>query len=153
MRSLPLPALGLLAACAAAAPAAAQTDNSGHPSVHPPPGGPVWHGDIRHFPDHDLHVWRGGHWVHGPHRGRAGWWWVVGPTWYFYPAPAYPWPNPYEPPPPWTVPVPPPTQYWYFCEASGRYYPYVATCASGWQARPAEQAPSPAASAASSAIQ
>jgi hypothetical protein len=32
-------------------------------------------------------TWRGGYWFHGAYVGRAGWWWVVGPTWYYYPAP------------------------------------------------------------------
>jgi hypothetical protein len=26
---------------------------------------------------------------------------------------------------------------WYYCEASGQYFPYVQSCASGWQAQPA----------------
>lgn len=26
-----------------------------------------------------------------------------------------------------------PSGYWYYCDASGRYYPYVASCASGWR--------------------
>lgn len=26
-----------------------------------------------------------------------------------------------------------PPGYWYYCDASGQYYPYVATCASGWR--------------------
>jgi len=39
--------------------------------------GPRWHGDIRHFPEHDIVVWRGGHWVRGWHVSRFGWWWVI----------------------------------------------------------------------------
>ena len=31
--------------------------------------------------------WGGGHWLHDRHDGRLGWWWVVGPSWYFYPRP------------------------------------------------------------------
>jgi DHA2 family multidrug resistance protein len=27
-----------------------------------------------------LHRWRAGHWFHGEHLGRLGWWWVVAPT-------------------------------------------------------------------------
>ncbi len=36
--------------------------------------------------------WKTGYWFHGTYVGRVGWWWVVGPTWYFYPAPVYPYP-------------------------------------------------------------
>ena len=114
-----------------------------------PPEPPGWHGDIGRFHEHDWALWRGGHWVHGPHAGRMGWWWVVGPGvgayWYFYPAPAYPYPNPWEPPPVALVTPPaggagppPPTQYWYYCEAARGYYPpYVATCPGGWKQVPA----------------
>lgn len=114
-----------------------------------------WHGDIRHFRDHDFRRWRGGRWIHGHHGGYLGWWWVVGGLWYFYSQPVYPYPDPYVPPvvveqqpppviiqqaPPQTTPVPPPaagTQYWYYCQPAGAYYPYVATCPSGWKKVPA----------------
>ncbi len=95
-----------------------------------------WHGrDIRHFRDNDFHSWRGGHWVHGRHGGRFGWWWVVGGVWYNYPAPVYPYPNPYVPPAVVTQ-VPPPgavPQVWYYCPSVGGYYPYVTACPEGWQ--------------------
>jgi hypothetical protein len=106
------------------------------------------HGDIRHFQSHDLHRWRGGRWVHGRHGGYLGWWWVVAGVWYFYPSPVYPYPDPYVPPvvveqqppviqqaPPAAAPQAP--QYWYYCEPAGAYYPYVATCPSGWKKVPA----------------
>jgi hypothetical protein len=123
---------------------------------HGPP--PRWHGDIGRFQQHDWPLWRSGRWVHGPHDGRIGWWWVVGTGvtayWYFYPAPVYPYPNPWEPPPvtivsppPGVVVPPPPTQYWYYCQASKSYYPYVATCPGGWvqvPATPSGEAPVPA---------
>lgn len=117
---------------------------------------PQWHGHIERFHEHDWGVWRGGRWVHGPHNGRPGWWWVVGTGaaayWYLYPTPVYPYPSPWEPPavaivtPPGVgMAPPPPTQYWYYCEASGSYYPYVATCPGGWKQVPATpQAPAPA---------
>jgi hypothetical protein len=111
---------------------------------HPGP----WHGDIHQFHEHDWGVWRGGHWFHGPHNGRMGWWWIAGGTYYFYPAPVYPYPSPWEPPavelvtPPANSP-PPATQYWYFCQASNSYYPYVATCPGGWQQVPATPSPTP----------
>lgn len=117
-----------------------------------------WHGDIRHFDRHDRGHWHSGAWRHGSHGGRLGWWWVVGGMWYFYPQPVYPYPDPYRPPlvveqapPPVIIEVPAPapapnvppaatpssTQFWYYCEASRGYYPYVAACPSGWKAVPA----------------
>lgn len=117
-----------------------------------------WHGDIRHFERRDLHHWRSGHWHHGAHSGRTGWWWVIGGTWYFYPQPVYPFPDPYRPPvvvveqAPVVVQVPAPApvqpapapqpaqQLWYYCEPAKAYYPYVATCPSGWQTVPATPA-------------
>ncbi|MEJ2553398.1 MAG: hypothetical protein P8079_05115 [Gammaproteobacteria bacterium] len=99
-----------------------------------------WHGhhDIRHFDRHDLHRWRGGHWVHGRHDGFLGWWWVVAGIWYFYPAPIHPYPNPYVPPAAVPPPSPPPSaaRYWYYCEAAQTYYPYIATCPGGWKKVP-----------------
>ena len=107
--------------------------------AHPP----QWRGDIERFHEHDWNLWRGGHWTRARHEGRLGWWWVVGASWYFYPAPVYPYPNPWEPPPvvlvtpPVGTPPPaPPTQYWYYCETARGYYPYVSTCASGWKPVP-----------------
>lgn len=130
-------AIGMLAGPATAQPS--------HGRTHGAPPRPGWNGDIHRFPDRDWHVWRGGNWVHGPHDGRLGWWWVAGGLWYFYPAPVYPYPNPYEPPvvqlPQATLP--PPTSYWYYCEASRTYYPYVASCPAGWQRVPASPAPEP----------
>lgn len=94
------------------------------------------YGDIRHFDRHDLGVWRRGHWYHGSHDGHFGWWWVIGTLWYFYPAPVYPYPNPYVPP----VVAPPPSasppQYYYYCENPSGYYPYVIQCPGGWRLVP-----------------
>jgi hypothetical protein len=91
-------------------------------------------GDIRHFEERDLRWWRGGHWVHTRHLGRSGWWWVIGGAWYFYPAPVYPFPNPYVPPVIAATPPPPQAapQYWYYCGSSRAYYPYVTSCPEGW---------------------
>lgn len=115
------------------------------PKPSKPPADPAWHGDIRQFGDHDWDLWRAGRWVHGPHAGHPGWWWVVGSTWYFYPSPSYPYPNPFEPAPPWSLPMPapgaPPARFWYFCDELQRYYPYVATCPGNWRQVPATQAP------------
>ena len=90
-------------------------------------------------------------WHHGP---RVVFGFNVGPYWgpywgapYYYPAPVY-----Y--PPPVVVAPAGPTQYverseqapqagyWYYCETSRGYYPYVKDCPSGWKAVP--PAPTPA---------
>ena len=104
-----------------------------------------WEGDIHHFHERDLARWRGGHWFHGPHGGRPGWWWVVGDFWYFYPAPIYPYPDPFLPPgvvagppvAPQPVAPPAPAQY-YYCDNPPGYYPYVSTCPTPWRAVPAQ---------------
>lgn len=113
---------------------------------------------IHRFHEHDARLWRGGYWFNGAHGGRLGWYWVVGGAYYAYAAPVYPYPNPYMPPvvvtsppvivtPPQVVQLAPApaapaqaaqsTQYWYFCEPSNNYYPYVATCAAPWRPVPA----------------
>jgi hypothetical protein len=110
-----------------------------------------WHGRIERFHEHDWDMWRGGYWRHESHEGRWGWWWIVGPTWYFYPEPVYPYPNPYEPPvavivqpAPAKAPPPPPPQNWYYCESAKGYYPYVPACPGGWRAVPATPGTPPA---------
>ena len=113
-----------------------------------------WHGGgIEHFHERDFHVWSGGHWEHRWHDGRYGWWWFAGGLWYFYPAPIYPYPDPYVPPvavapapPPAMASAPPPPQYWYYCDSARGYYPYVPACPSGWHAVPATPGTPPAAS-------
>ncbi|MBV1777150.1 hypothetical protein KSF73_15630 [Burkholderiaceae bacterium DAT-1] len=102
-----------------------------------------WHG---HFHHRDVTVWRGGYWHHGPHLGRDGWWWVVGSGWYLYPDPVYPYPDFYRPPvvvervqiesQSQSPSLLPQQQYWYFCEDTRQYYPYVSTCSSGWKPVP-----------------
>lgn len=106
-----------------------------------------WHrGDIRYFEYHDHGVWRKGHWRHSLHHGHMGWWWVVGPSWYSYSRPIYPYPDPYKP----SVVVVEKTQKqapqvitvlnWYYCEAAKEYYPYISTCPTGWKVVPATPA-------------
>ena len=103
-----------------------------------------WHGDIHHFSERDWGHWRGGYWRHIWHDGRLGWWWVVGPYWYFYPSPVYPYPDPYVPPAmvmnQSAAPAPqgpPPTQSWYYCDNPQGYYPYVQNCTTQWRSVPA----------------
>ena len=73
---------------------------------------------------------------------------VVGPVWdpWYYPSP-YSSPYYYPPNPPIVIerappvyierdeaqPTPAPINYWYYCNASKAYYPYVKECPSGWQ--------------------
>jgi len=101
--------------------------------------------DPRHFSEHDWGVWRGGAWHHEWHDGRFGWWWAIGPDWYFYPEPVYPYPDPYVPPVVATQPAPvsglPPAQVWYYCDNPPGYYPYVATCTTPWRPVPATPQP------------
>jgi|SRR5579859_2135280 len=76
-----------------------------------------------------------GHWVHGWHDGRYGWWWAGPDFWYWYPAPAY---YAYPPVPEYSGPPGPvPQSTWYYCDAANGYYPYVRSCASGWRPVPA----------------
>ncbi len=92
-----------------------------------------WHDrDIHRFHDRDFDRWRGGHWYHGWHDGRVGWWWLVGPSWYYYPRAVYPYPDPYVPP--YAAPGAPA---WYYCPPAQTYYPYVASCPVPWQVVPA----------------
>lgn len=124
----------LISACALAAPAIAEDHDRGHDRDRDHDGRD-WHDrDIRRFHEHDIDVWRGGRWEHGRHEGREGWWWIVNGGWYWYPAPAYPYPDPYLPPV--AAPPLPPTVY-YWCDNPRGYYPYVPQCLAPWRAVPA----------------
>jgi len=93
---------------------------------------------------------RGGHghghvsfgvWL-GP--GFWGPWW--GPRYYgdpyYYSPPVYTPPVVVQPAPP--VAGPAPQQYWYYCQASQTYYPYVKECPAGWmQVVPQPTPPAP----------
>ncbi len=96
---------------------------------------PAWRGDIARFRDHDAGTWRSGHWNHGHHDGRLGWWWVVGGLRYFYPQRILPYPEPY--PASVIVAESPPANYWYYCPSPAGYYPYVPSCAYPWEPVPA----------------
>lgn len=118
------------------------------------PGARHWEGrEIHRFHEHDMKVWRGGNWHHGRHEGRLGWWWIAAGIWYFYPAPVYPYPDPYTPPvtvinqPPPVMVAPqanapvqsqPPAQFWYYCDSAKGYYPYVPSCQEAWRPVPAQ---------------
>ena len=81
--------------------------------------------------------WRGGHWWHGAHHGRVGWWWSVGGLWYWYPEAVYPYPTyisttaSYD-----YAPQGYSEDSWYYCQSAQAYYPYVRSCDSEWQRVP-----------------
>ena len=87
----------------------------------PRPNG--WRGDVHRF---DVPNWQRGAWQHVVHGGRLGWWWVVGPDWYFFNAPVYPYPDIY-------TPYDRPFGWWYWCDPYQEYYPYVTTCPVPWE--------------------
>jgi hypothetical protein len=133
LRRLPVILAVFLSLSAAAAP----TQNTDQTCAGHPGGGghfadghdgwsahPGWQGNIQHF---NASHWEGGHWWHGLYQGREGWWWIVGPDWYWFPAEVYPYPNPYTPPDM-------AEGYWYWCDAYQQYYPFVGACPSGWRA-------------------
>lgn len=105
-------------------------------------GRPYYHYHHHYYrhPGFSAHIWLRGYWHRGWRGPRFGWWWVVGPSWYYYSAPVYPYPDPYVPP---TIvqttpakPGPAPEQYWYYCAPAKKYYPYVSECPGGWQKVP-----------------
>jgi len=115
-------------------------------------GGGHWEGrEIHRFDHRDRHIWQTGHWQHGYHGDRLGWWWIAAGAWYFYPQPVYPYPDPYTPPVTVINQQPAPVvaqpaqvqpqqsaQLYYYCDSAKGYYPYVPSCAEGWRAVPAQ---------------
>lgn len=102
--------------------------------------------------------WNHGYWFHGAYSGYTGWWWVVGPAWYYYPAPVYPYPPTDGPPPGYIAQnVPPPpaangevpagvkngTQkaFTYYCASTQSYFPNVKSCSEGWAVSPVKPPP------------
>lgn len=93
---------------------------------------------------HDVSLAHGGDRYYGGGRPRVGVF-IGGPLWpWYYPLP----PSYYYYPPVVTVPVAPPQppvyierqsetppaqSYWYYCNSSQAYYPYVQQCPEGWQ--------------------
>ena len=89
--------------------------------------------------------WYGGYW--GPRVFIGGPFWYPGPYAYPYPvyaAPVYAPPIVEEPLPPPAYVEPRSPAYWYYCQDPPGYYPYVGTCAGGWQqVAPQPSAPAP----------
>lgn len=77
--------------------------------------------------------WRGG-WAYGGGYYGA----PYGYAGYYAPPVVYVPPVAYAPPPPPLVmAAQAQPAVWYFCQTSGKYFPYVQDCESGWQAQPA----------------
>lgn len=113
---------------------------SPHPwfGPHPLPG-QLLPGAFHRF-HQDAWRWQHGHWFHGVGGHRLGWWWIVGPVWYLYPTPVYPYPDPYQAPLTSIVPstdAEAAPQFWYYCSNPPGYYPQVAQCNQPWQQVPA----------------
>lgn len=93
------------------------------------------HGHVRAFHGH-THVFHGGPRAHVFIGVGPRFWW--GPPWpyYAYPYPYYPEPLVIERQPDVYVQQQPPAPqpyYWYYCEESKTYYPYVQQCPGGWK--------------------
>ena len=82
--------------------------------------------------------WRG-NWAYGG--GYYGGGYYGGPYAGYYAPPVMYAPPPvvtYMPPPqPMVLAAQPQAPVWYYCEASGKFFPYVQECASGWKVQPA----------------
>jgi hypothetical protein len=123
-------------------------------------------------PSAHAYEWGRGRWIHDRHSGRLGWWWVVGPSWYYYTqphsfvvvqqpqpvivqqAPAQPQTvvveqQPAPPAPASTVMVAPPQNVavqqpvLFYCKATGTNYPETMTCPGGWSTMTAQTPPQP----------
>jgi len=82
-------------------------------------------------------TWVRGRWWHGRHGGRFGWWWFAGGSWFFYPAPIYPYPD-YVSQTYYDEPEADYGNYWYYCRDPQGYYPYVQRCNGPWEPVPAQ---------------
>src|SRR6476659_9758586 len=79
--------------------------------------------------------------AHGRVVVGVGFGFPVGYPWYYAPPPYYYYPPAYVAAPQTTYierqdtrqDAPASTDYWYYCEQSKTYYPYVKTCPGGWQ--------------------
>ena len=118
----------LVGLCLSGSVLAGRGGHSGHSggrSGHSVSSGGFHGGGVRHF--------NGGHFRSRVFIGGA----VVAPL--YFPPPYYYPPAYYYPPPAQYIeqyPAPsaaPQSSYWYYCPASGAYYPYVQQCPGGWQ--------------------
>ena len=81
----------------------------------------------------------GGGWVFPALIGGVVAYDLANPYYPYYPYPVYQQPYPIygQPGSVYAPSIAPSVQYWYFCAAANAYYPYVASCPSGWRAVPA----------------
>ncbi len=104
--------------------------------------GSTW-ADRGHFGGHRFERgYSGGHhhgglgWVPGLVLGSALVWAVTRPPTVVYQEPVRTV-IVQEPEPAVVVAPPPSNQWWYYCRSAGAYYPYVASCPTGWEKVPA----------------
>jgi hypothetical protein len=110
--------------------------------------------NVSHFNTQDRAAWQHGHWQHGRHHGRDGWWWNSGGTWFFYDQPTYPYPGYVSDyyysddfydggddgyasdagDPGYGAAPGDGGYYWYYCNNPAGYYPYVKSCRGPWRA-------------------
>lgn len=100
----------------------------------------------------DAHRWGGGGgWGRGFFYGAAlglawpGPWWYARPYYYPYPGYYFPYSTPTQsvvvvpqttPSVQMSTPIAPAPQYWYYCESTSTYYPYVQSCDREWRMVP-----------------
>ncbi len=99
--------------------------------------------DVHRFSQPNLARWSGGRWSQTCWGGRCGWWWATGGLWYFYAAPAYPYPLVVSPIT-YTAPIydpayspdmtglAPQSNFSYYCDSPQGYYPTVPQCNTPW---------------------
>ncbi len=97
-------------------------------------GTPAWadrgyHGGEHHGGGHH-HDGNAFGWSAGLVLGSALLWAATRPPTVVYREPA---PIMVAPPPVYLAPPPPADGWWYFCRASGTYYPYVQSCPGAWE--------------------
>lgn len=111
--------------------------------MHGGTGGSHWGGTAGGF--HQFNGGRPGGFRHGHRSGHFGGVVVIGggfglwnPAVYPYPYYGYPYYGyPYVDDSSVAYNMPPPAQSWYYCDAAGAYYPYLASCPGGWRQVPA----------------
>ncbi|HVG05446.1 MAG TPA: hypothetical protein VM937_10965 [Burkholderiaceae bacterium] len=106
-------------------------------------GGRHGHGHHHHGARFSFGFWGGPYW--GPGYWGPGWGYWGPPAVVYAPAPeprVWVESNPVPAPPPASSPDTSAPQWWYWCASSRGYYPYVSSCAEGWQrVAPQPQAP------------